>query len=51
MEHSHSLIKNMVLSSYGNNFANIDPMILRNVFGVLALLPKTCKKNNLYSLN
>lgn len=50
-EHSHSLIKSMVLSSYGNNFTNIDPMILKNVFGVLALLPKTCNKNDLYSLN
>jgi len=34
-----------------DNFNGISPDILNNIFGVLALLPKTSKKNNLLSLN
>lgn len=34
-----------------DNFEGISQAILNNIFGVLALLPKTSKKNNLLSLN
>ncbi len=35
---------------YSDNFEGVDPMVLNNIFGVLALLPKTTKKN-IQSLN
>lgn len=58
-DQSHSLIKNMVVAAWKSilffyikdNFDGISPAILNNIFGVLALLPKTSKKNNLLSLN
>lgn len=48
----------MIISSFKSNFfyiqdnfIGIDPMILSNIFGVLALLPRTSKKNNIHLLN
>ena len=43
--------KGNFLCHKSDNFNGISPDILNNIFGVLALLPKTSKKNNLLSLN
>jgi hypothetical protein len=34
-----------------DQFVGIDPLILNNIFGVLALLPRTTKKNSIHTLN
>lgn len=36
---------------YLDEFQGIDPLILNNIFGVLALLPRTIKKNAIHTLN
>ena len=52
------MIKNMIINSFKSKcfiikdqFQGIDALVLNNIFGVLALLPRTIKKNALHTLN